>query len=767
MATSTDELKAIEEEALAHLTSEAGHVEEDLDEAATTPEPQDEQVAPLRPAIAVSMPVIAAAVMVGGVFTGVGGRIYAAAAGLLGVGLAVATSRIRKAVPANLAIGVGLFAIGLLLVVPSGVANLGALRGLVIEAAQSGDVLRPPVPLTPGWQAIIGWLMGIVGFAAAWLALPVRRPSLGLLVPLPIAAIAGISVPKNAQTLSGVAALVLFASGLGVLSSTQTVGADDEKPSAAYEVRRALRALPFIVLITAAVLVMDRIGFLFPDPYIDPTQEPQKPKTVPLSDVEDRVLFDVEATITGPWRIGSLDVYDGTDWRLPPFAENQLADVPRSGVVNEELQPGVKAKFSIAGLTGVVLPGLPNPVGIVAEGPKLAYDDRSGNIRVSQGQIQAGLVYTVTAAALPSIDTLRATTSPLPGGVKAFLEIPEPAPPAVQTLLDEANAKFDNNWDKFDFLRTYVLDNVTAAGTGVPKAVPPERVQDMLGGSKEGSPYEIVAAQAMLARWLRVPSRIGYGFDGGELVNDRLQVRPKNGASFVEVFFPQQGWLPVIGVPKKAKPTVGNDPSMQQFDPSVLPSDDVTVQVFLPLMLAPDSILAEQIRNVLFVALPILLLLFLLYLALPGVQKLVRRSRRRSAAEAAGNRARIALAYAEWRDVGTDFGFRHDTDTPLQFLERFAPDDEHTEFAWLVTRCLWGDLQNDLDVVHATVAEELSRSLRRRLSSAQPATVRVVSAFSRLSLRHPYAPDTDLTPRAVRREHRQTKQEERAHATVA
>jgi len=767
MATSTDELKTIEEEALAHLASEAGHVEADLDEAANAAEVAVAQPAPLRPAIAVAMPVIAAAVMVGGVFTGVGGRFYAAAAGLLGVGLAVAASRLRKAVPANLAIFVGLFTIGLLTVVPAGVENLGNLRSLVVEAAKSGDVLRPPVPLTAGWQAIIGWLMGIVGFTAAWLAIPVRRPSIGLLVPLPIAAIAGISVPKNAQTLSGTAALVLFAIGLGVLSSTQTVGDDDEKPSAAYEVRRALRALPFIVAITVAVLVLDRVGFLFPDPYIDPTQEPQKPKTVPLSDVEDRVLFDVEASITGPWRIGSLDVFDGKDWRLPPFAENQLANVPRSGVVDDDLQPGVRARFSIAGLTGVVLPGLPNPVGIVAEGPKLAYDARSGNIRVSQGQIQAGLVYTVTAAALPSIDTLRATTSPLPKRVEPFLDIPEPAPPAVQTLLDEAESKFTNQWDKFDFLRTYVLENVTAAGPGVPKSVPPERVQDMLGGSKEGTPYEIVAAQAMLARWMGVPSRIGYGFDGGEVVNDRLQVRPKNGASFVEVFFPQQGWLPVIGVPKKAKPTVGSDPSTQQFDPSVLPSDDVTVQVFLPLILAPNSVLVEQIRNVVFVAVPLLLLLFLLYLGFPGLQKLVRRARRRAAAEAAGPRARIALTYAEWRDVGTDFGFRHDTDTPLQFLERFADDDEHTEFAWLVTRCLWGDLQEELGVVHTSVAEELSRSLRRRLASAQPATVRFVAIFSRLSVRHPYAPDTDLTPRGIRRGQKPTKQKENVYATVA
>jgi hypothetical protein len=136
------------------------------------------------------------------------------------------------------------------------------------------------------------------------------------------------------------------------------------------------------------------------------------------------------------------------------------------------------------------------------------------------------------------------------------------------------------------------------------------------------------------------------------------------------------------------------------------------------------------------------------------LSKAVIRSRRRSAAEAAGLRARVALAYAEWRDFATDFGFRHGTDTPLMFLDRFVEDREHTELAWLVTRVLWGDLQDVVDIDHVVAAEELSRTLRRRLAAAQPATVRTVAIFSRLSLRHPYAPETDLRARSKREEKR-------------
>jgi hypothetical protein len=88
------------------------------------------------------------------------------------------------------------------------------------------------------------------------------------------------------------------------------------------------------------------------------------------------------------------------------------------------------------------------------------------------------------------------------------------------------------------------------------------------------------------------------------------------------------------------------------------------------------------------------------------------------------------------------------------FLDRFIDDAEHAELAWLTTRALWGDLRTEASDELAAAAEELSRALRRRLSSSQAATMRFVAVVSRLSLKHPYAPDTDLTRGATRRRRR-------------
>jgi hypothetical protein len=692
----------------------------------------EEAGSPVRDAVAMAFPSIGAGVMAGGIFLGVSPRIYASIAAVLGVALALAVRRVARPQLGTALILLGLVAIGPLLLVPRGLDAVAHVVPLVRAAARAGSVLRPPVPFAPGWQAVLGWLLGTTGFLAAWIATALKRPALALLLPLPVAAIAGISVPKSAQGASGVAVLVLFVVALGLLSGSRR---EDRLPLR-YELRRAAQALPIVAVIVVVLVLLLRANVLFPKSVINPAQEPQKPKTVPLSDVEDRVLFRVTSEISGPWRTGSLDVYDGNDWRLPPFADNRLETVPKSGVVDPELSRGVRADFQIEGLTGAVLPGLPNTVGIVATGPKLSYDSRSGNIRTTEGQVSHGLRYSVVAAALPTIADLTSIASPvIPKALRPFVAIP-PAPNGVKALI--LTAPSASKWAQFDFLRNYVLDNVVATGTGVPRSIDPDRAEEILTRSKEASPFEIVAVQAMLARWLGLPSRIGYGFDGGERVGNALEVHPSNGATFVEVWFPGYKWLPVIGAPHSAKPSLDSDKSSQRPNPNIIPSDDVSVKVFAFEATAPRGTLLAQIRRVVFVVVPALALAALAWLLWPLAAKARRRSRRHREAVASGPRARIALAYSEWRDLAADFGADFRGDTPLLFLNRTTPDEEHRQLAWLATRALWGDLAGSLTPELADQAEFLSRALQRRLSRAQPVTLRLVARLSRRSLRSPF-----------------------------
>src|SRR5207248_3253444 len=90
------------------------------------------------------------------------------------------------------------------------------------------------------------------------------------------------------------------------------------------------------------------------------------------------------------------------------------------------------------------------------------------------------------------------------------LDVPT-APVEIQRLLAQAPP---GPWDRLDYVRHQLLDHVVATGAGSPQQITPARVVDLLRGSKKGSPFEIVAAEALLARWAGIPSRIGLGSTG-------------------------------------------------------------------------------------------------------------------------------------------------------------------------------------------------------------------------------------------------------------
>ena len=690
----------------------------------------------LRGGVAVLIVCVGTGLMAGGIFSGVvGPRAFAVIAAILGAQLADWTRRVRRAWLLGLLILIGIFLIGVATAVfADGIHVLPEIGKQTTKALAQVRLVRPPIGLSGGFGALLGWLMGGTGFAAMWVTLVVRRPVLGLLVPLPIAAITAISVPHYAQLASGLLLFGSFAIALGVLAGERSIAGGEGLPLR-YELRRAARAAPLLAAAIVALVFANRSGFLFPKPIVNPAVEPQKPKPIPLSQAPDRVLFEVQSSVRGPWVMGALDVYDGKDWRLPAFSQAKLVKVPRSGIVDDTLQPGLKATFTVRGLEGAVLPSLPNTLGIIASGPQLAYDARSGNIRLVEGEIPTGFRYTLAAAGVPQVADLVRDTTDVPAPIRAFTRVPD-APPAVRALVDRAPKT--SAWEQWDWLRRYVLDNITANGLGTPVSITPARVDEILARTKEASPFEIVAIQTLLARWVGIPARIGYGFDGGTRTGEVLEVHPRDGAVFPQVYFAKHGWLPVIGIPQKTKVSDLSDPRLQQYRPGVLPSNDIAVTIFRPIELpAPKRF--DVVRNVIVTVAGLLLAAWLVYLLLPVFEKALRISRERARAIEAGPAARIALAYAEWRDTITDYGYRYTTDTPLMLLRRFARDEEHNQLAWLVTRTLWGDLQTDVTDEMAADAEELSRALRRRLADAHPMTVRIVAALSRHSMRTPYS----------------------------
>ncbi len=700
------------------------------------PEPErsySEERAPvaLRPLISVALGLTAAASMTGGIFGSWAARGFAEFGVLLGVGWAWFVLRrpggrlLKQSLLIPIALAIG----GVAAVPGSDGRSPGELLG---AALRSGRVFRPPIPFDAGWRPLLVVLFAIIGFSAAWMATEMKRAKSALLIPIGIVGLTAITQAPDGQLVASLAAGLPFLASVAVLFAGDSGGLE---LSGAFERKRLLRSGAMVVPGVAALVLLSNSSILFPKPVYDPAEKPQKPRSVPLSETRDRVLFEVDAPITGPWVIGALDVYDGESWRLAPYDAKRLKKVS-SGIVDAKANPTVTVRFTTRDLGDTATyPTVAMPArASFPPGNTPLFDTRTQTFRVKSGRVPSNVTYAMTLPAYPKAADLQAASSAIPKDIREFTDIPAP-PKAVRALLKAAP---DNPWLRLDYLRAELNKVVIADGAGVPGPMRVGKVSDLLVGNHEGTPFEIVAAEAMLARWAGVPSRIGFGFDAGQIENSVTTIRPKNAAQFLEVWFSGYGWVPIVGAPPKAKNQLNNDKDVK-VDPTVIASDDIGVDVYIPIELTNYTQLYERIRSGALRASPVLAALVLMYLGLPWVQRTRRGARRRRWAAGLGPREIIGVEYGEFRDLATDLGVGDPYDTPLEFLRRVMDDDEHTQFAWLVTRALYGDLEFTAGDGDVAAARAMGESLRRRLFRAQAFQTRALAVMSRASLIDPHS----------------------------
>ena len=699
-------------------------------------------VSPLSAATAAFLSSAAVGWMLGGTFAGMMPRLIGVLGALIGAGMVGLSYRLRNpsvvqllALPLALVVGFGLVA-------PS--ASGTSVPQLVIDAVKAGGLSQPPAPFDPGWRFLLVVLTCSIAVAASTAALSFNRARLAVFLPAPVVAAGVLIQPPGKELLSVAPALALVVAGLAVAFGGEL--SRDSETGARFESRRLGKAAGLVVVIVAALVGLSQLGFLYP-PTPDSTVIPPKRPQTPPPLTNDDVLFTVKQKTPSPLRLGVLDVYDGTAWLTPPYDPKRYVKVgdtrlpafaPDRSAANT---PAAEPKKTVTVEVTVVKPGpareVPDLTGTVAISGApggTQYDPRSQTVRLP-GHAERGVHYTVTAAAPPDSGQLAAGKLADPR-LKEFVTVPA-APPAVQSLLDAA-PKGLSPYERLQFVRTRYYAKITAAGPGNPVDVPPARVQAFLSGTP-ATPYEITASEVLLARWAGIPARIGYGYynaDAKPGPQGTVDVRPSDGAMWLEAWFDNTGWTPILGKPPKAQSSL--DDQKKKNDKQILSNGEITAQLYIPVRQQGLSLLYSIVQFWLARAAAVGGVVLFFWILLPGIVKGLRRNRRRRWAERYGAREQLAVAYAEVRDRAIDLNIGHPTLTPLEFLDVLEPDEEHRQLAWLVTRGLWGDLRRDLRPEDVETAQAMARSLYRRLLNGQPFLTRVIAFGSRVSLRDPW-----------------------------
>lgn len=722
------------------LTPERPAVEEQLDPVVPAAEvvpdadaSTAEESPPINPTLT-SLAAFLAAAGAGWLCGGIFGSLFARGVGVLGAVIgagAVAVSyRLRRPSAIQYLGSLGAVVVGAILVMPDAEGGSANLVSLVIEAIRAGGIATPPVPFDPGWRFVLVVLTSVFASGAASLAIAQRRPRLAVFIPLPLVFGAAFVQPSDAPVAMTVIALMLVPAALTVCHGVEL--AKDGSTSGGFELRRLARSSGSLLVITAVMIVLGQLGLLFPEVSSNQVIPPQRPEPPPPQ--KDRVIFTIASDRLGPWRLGVLDVYDGKGWLLPPFDPARLEDIPASGAVPgaAAVENTYSASFTVVDVQGHVLPTTAGAQVVEERGSSIQFDPRTGMLRLPS-RAKKGLAYTIESRVPPGGPELAAAPA-APPAVAEFLEVPPP-PDEVVTLLGAAPTS--NLYDRLQFVRNTFYTKVIAAGGGKPVDVPPASVVAMLAGG-EATPFEITAAEALLARWAGVPSRVGYGFYGGDS-SDRageLEVRPRHGATWLEVYFEGHGWVAIVGTPPQAKSSLNDQEQVDR--PDVFPSERLAISAYVPVRTTSVRLLFEIIRYWVVRAVPLVLGALAVWSFYPGVVKIVRRRLRRRFAARNGPQAAIAVAYADFRDATNDLNISSPILSPLEYLKAIAPDAEHEELAWLVTRVLWGDLRRGALAADVEVAQTLAASVVKRVRRAQPPTTRLIAIGSRVSLRDPW-----------------------------
>jgi protein-glutamine gamma-glutamyltransferase len=170
--------------------------------------------------------------------------------------------------------------------------------------------------------------------------------------------------------------------------------------------------------------------------------------------------------------------------------------------------------------------------------------------------------YTVVSdIGVPSPAALRADSSPIPPDIRLlYLRLPEKLDPRIAGLAKNVTVTAGNNYDRAMAIQIYLRNNY-AYSLNPSSIEPDDPIGSFLFKSKEGYCEYFAAAMVLMLRAVDVPSRIVNGFQTGSFnkVGGDFIVRARDAHSWVEVYFPGDGWLPFDPTPPDPNPVVGGD----------------------------------------------------------------------------------------------------------------------------------------------------------------------------------------------------------------
>ncbi|MDY0395584.1 transglutaminase-like domain-containing protein [Virgibacillus halophilus] len=283
---------------------------------------------------------------------------------------------------------------------------------------------------------------------------------------------------------------------------------------------------------------------------------------------DDTPVFEALVKDRQYWRIEAKEIYSGKGWESAGNQANYKEEI--SGIIsmhtfysNVETDTG---NATVRFVSGEELPKVAYPYGVsrVAgnsgkekEAVDFFTENRSGSIYAKMGKQDVKLHEYDVQFDEPSypIEEMREVNEQQKDDADSiYQQLPDELPDRVRKLAEKITAPYDNRYDKAKAIEQYFGDNGFVYQT-TDVAVPEgdqDYVDQFLFDSQRGYCDNYSTSMAVMLRTIGIPSRWVKGFTGGEIKKknvfddgtDMYEVTNSNAHSWVEVYFPEVGWVP-------------------------------------------------------------------------------------------------------------------------------------------------------------------------------------------------------------------------------
>jgi transglutaminase-like putative cysteine protease len=261
------------------------------------------------------------------------------------------------------------------------------------------------------------------------------------------------------------------------------------------------------------------------------------------------------------WRGVGLTSFDGTHWFNDNTEQIPITQATEQRFVLPQLEGWQSRSRRLlryhvlrSALSTDVLFAAPIPQEVMGRF-HLVNVDETGSLHSPQYAFSPLAYDVVSETGLPSARELQRASTKYPDDVRlVYLRLPN-LNPQIAELARKVASTATNNYDRASAIENYLRDNFRY--TLDPSAIEPgDPLVSFLFKSKSGYCEYFAASMAVMLRTLNIPSRLVNGFQTGSYnrIGKDFVVRARDAHSWVEVYFPNYGWITFDPTPADPNP---------------------------------------------------------------------------------------------------------------------------------------------------------------------------------------------------------------------